>query len=59
MPNKAQMEIFTWLEELRAGGKVNMFGAPQLMEQRFGMTPEEAKTAFWEWTQHLKMEEDG
>ena len=50
---------FTWLEELRAGGKVNMFGAPQLMEQRFGMTPEEAKTAFWEWTQHLKMEEDG
>ena len=59
MPNKAQMEIFDWLENLRAGGTVNMFMAPRMMEDHFGFTPEEAQTAFWEWTQHLKMEDDG
>lgn len=59
MANGTQKEIFAWLNALREGGKVNMFEAPRLMEGQFDMTPEEAKTAFWEWTQNLKMNDNG
>tara|TARA_R110002072_G_scaffold12849_5_gene54816 strand:- start:5459 stop:5716 length:258 start_codon:yes stop_codon:yes gene_type:complete len=51
-------EVFTFLEQLRASGKVNMFESPKHLENKFGMTPEEAKMDFFQWTQHLKREED-
>ena len=51
-------ELYTWLDDLRASGKVNMMSAPQMMESRFGFTPEEAKMNFYQWTQHLQRDED-
>ena len=51
-------EVFVFLDELRASGKVNMFEAPRHLEHRFDMTPEEAKMNFFQWTQHLKRDED-
>ena len=47
-------ELYTWLDNLRASGKINMMSAPQMMESRFGFTPEEAKMNFYQWTQHLQ-----
>ena len=51
-------EVFTFLDQLRASGKVNMFEAPRHLEHRFDMTPEEAKMDFFQWTQHLQRDED-
>ena len=56
----ARNEVFDFLENLRAGGTVNMFEAPKYLEAHFGYTPEEAKMNFYQWTQSLQRdEEDG
>tara|TARA_B100000700_G_scaffold326843_1_gene439625 strand:+ start:1055 stop:1225 length:171 start_codon:yes stop_codon:yes gene_type:complete len=54
MATGSQKQIFDWLNALREEGHRNMMEAPRLLEHAFEMTPEEAKTAFWEWTQSLK-----
>ena len=45
--------IFGFLNELRESGKVNMFESPRFIVDRFDVSPEEAKTYFFEWTQSL------
>ena len=51
-------EVFEFLNNLRASGKVNMMEAPRHLEAAFGYTPEEAKMNFFQWTQHLQRDED-
>lgn len=47
-------EYFDWLDTIRKTGEFNIMAAPDVMAQKFNLTPEEARTIFWEWTQWLK-----
>lgn len=43
----------TWndyLDEVRASGVINMFGAPALLQEKFGLPRAVAKAVFQEWT---------
>jgi len=51
-------EVFEYLNNLRASGKINMMEAPRHLEAVFQYTPEEAKMNFFQWTQHLQRDED-
>jgi len=51
-------EVFEFLDNLRASGKVNMMEAPRHLEAAFQYTPEEAKMNFFQWTQHLQRDAD-
>ena len=54
----ARNEVFDFLNALRESGKINMMGAPAVLEQQFQFTPEEAKMNFFQWTQHLQRDAD-
>lgn len=51
--------IFTFLNNVREGGKHNMFEGPKMIAEVFDCSPEEAKTYFFEWTQSLDRSENG
>lgn len=40
-----------YLEDLRQSGVVNMWGAPEFVERRFGISWEEASAIVSEWMQ--------
>lgn len=42
-------EIKEYLDDLREGGTVNMYEAPRLLQQEFGLDKTEARAAFKEW----------
>tara|TARA_B100001057_G_scaffold271412_1_gene271671 strand:- start:48179 stop:48325 length:147 start_codon:yes stop_codon:yes gene_type:complete len=42
--------MFTFLDDLRASGKINMFGAPTALQEAFGITKEESFEVFKAWT---------
>jgi hypothetical protein len=41
---------YFFLDALRQSGKINMFGAPKILEQNFGMTRKRALEIFKAWT---------
>lgn len=43
-------EYFWHLDRLRESGKINMFGAPRWLRDNFGLSKEEARYVFLEWT---------
>jgi hypothetical protein len=43
-------EVFRFLDSLRESGKVNMFGAPQVLQQAFGFDRKTATEFFTAWT---------
>ena len=51
--NDEQMiEYYNFLEELRNSGKVNMFEAPQHLEDNFGLSPNQCLIIFAAWCAH-------
>tara|TARA_Y100000389_G_scaffold138618_1_gene136366 strand:- start:5600 stop:5764 length:165 start_codon:yes stop_codon:yes gene_type:complete len=46
-------QYFLYLDALREGGTINMFGAPQHLHETFGLSKEEAREIFFAWTQNL------
>jgi hypothetical protein len=49
-------EMFTFLDDLRAGGSINMFGAPKVLQEAFGLTKAEAFEVFTAWTEQFSNE---
>ncbi len=42
-------DYFMFLDELRESGRINMFLAPRVLENHFGITSKEAHNIFWAW----------
>ena len=42
-------KIFEYLDEVRDSGVMNMFAAPQHLQERFGMEKKEARELVTEW----------
>ena len=47
-------EYFKVLDDLRASGTINMFGAPKVLQDMFGLTKAEAFEIFTAWTEEFK-----
>ena len=45
-------KFFDILDRLRESGLINMFGAPKWLEDNYGLTKEEAREIFIEWTKN-------
>tara|TARA_R110000868_G_scaffold85896_4_gene241300 strand:- start:1574 stop:1981 length:408 start_codon:yes stop_codon:yes gene_type:complete len=43
-------EMFIFLDKLRESGTINMFGAPRVLEESFGLSKKEARNVFQAWT---------
>lgn len=52
-PVSDQDEINAFLDDLREGGKVNMFAAPPLLQEMFDIPRKEARQAFAYWANHF------
>ena len=39
-------EMFIFLDKLRESGTINMFGAPKVLEESFGLSKKEAREVF-------------
>jgi hypothetical protein len=44
-------EMFIFLDKLRDSGKINMFGAPKVLEESFGLSKKEAIQVFKAWSE--------
>jgi len=49
-------EMFTFLDDLREGGSINMFGAPKVLQEVFGLTKAESFEVFTAWTKQFTEE---
>ena len=49
MTEPTKEEIREYLDKLRAGGTVNMFAAGSYLEDRFGLTKQEANRELLNW----------
>jgi len=47
-------EYFKVLDDLRASGTINMFGAPKALQDMFGLSKAEAFEIFTAWTEEFK-----
>lgn len=47
---------FAFLDHLRENGKINMFGAPAVLSETFGIPKSEARIIFWDWADKFKEE---
>jgi hypothetical protein len=45
---------FGWLSDLREEGSINMFAAPSLMAEEFGLRRQEARQIFVAWTESFE-----
>ena len=45
---------FGWLSDLREEGSINMFAAPSLMAEEFGLRRQEARQIFVDWTESFE-----
>lgn len=50
-------EHFKYLDNLRESGKINMFGAPKVLEAVFDMKRHEAIKTFNEWADNFEKED--
>lgn len=46
-------QIFAFLDILREAGTVNMFESPVILMREFGLSKEDAKNIFIEWTEQF------
>ena len=53
LDNQTLEDIFDYLDDLRESGVVNMFMAPKMVEEDFGITLQEARKAFVAWTEQF------
>lgn len=44
---------FEFLNELRESGQINMFGAPRVLMESFGLDKKESKEIFVAWTKQF------
>jgi hypothetical protein len=44
-----QQEIYAFLDDLRDGGTINMFGAPKLVEENFNIHNKMARLVVKDW----------
>lgn len=49
-------EMFTFLDDLREGGSINMFGAPMILREEFGLSKAESFEVFTAWTKQFTKE---
>lgn len=47
-------EMFTFLDDLRESGQINMFGAPKVLQDAFGITKGESFEVFKAWTESFE-----
>ena len=47
-------EMFIFLDKLRESGKINMFGAPKLLRETFGLSKKESIQVFQAWAEAFK-----
>lgn len=44
-----KQEVFTFLDNLRESGKINMFGAAPVVEEAYGLSRQDAREITTEW----------
>lgn len=49
--DEKQEEYFRFLDNLRKGGRINMFEAPFFLQDTYGLTRAEAKKIFATWAE--------
>jgi len=49
-------EYFNFLDELRESGSINMFGAPAVLRDVFGLSKSESFEVFKAWTEQFNKE---
>jgi len=47
-------EYFDFLDALRESGSINMFGAPKVLQEEFGLSKGESFEIFTAWTEKFK-----
>ena len=47
-------EYFVILDELRESGQINMFGAPRVLQDEFGLNKHEAREIVSAWMEQFK-----
>ena len=47
-------EYLEVLNQIRESGKINMFGAPKVLQETFGLSKDEARYVFLEWTKEFE-----
>ena len=57
MTQEQKQAVFDYLRQLRASGKINMFLAPSVITQVFGIDKETASKLFWEWAEAFSDED--
>jgi hypothetical protein len=45
-------EMFIFLDKLRDSGTINMFGAPKVLEESFGLSKRESIKVFKAWAEY-------
>lgn len=45
-------EMFIFLDKLRDSGTINMFGAPKVLEESFGLSKKESIKVFQAWAEY-------
>jgi len=51
-------EYFTFLDDLRESGEINMFGAPQVLVEVFDLNKYEARDIVSEWMKNFSVDND-
>ena len=51
-----KLEYFNFLDDLRAGGTMNMMGAPRELQNEFGLNKVQARSVFQLWCLNLEGE---
>ena len=51
-------EYFTFLDDLRESGQINMFGAPQVLVEVFDLNKYEARNIVREWMDNFSVDND-
>jgi hypothetical protein len=52
--NPADQDFFDFLYLVRESGHINMFAAPSVMAEEFGISMKESREAFIRWTEEFK-----
>ena len=53
-----KLEYFNFLDDLRAGGTMNMMGAPRELQNEFGLNKVQARSIFQLWCLNFESAED-
>lgn len=56
MDNMELQSYFKFLDDLRKQGSINMFGAPKVLQEMFGLSKAESYDIFTAWTEKFRNE---